>query len=383
MLSATRVKTETKIGRHSDGRRGNGLSLLIKPAADGGLRKVWTQRVHVNGRWRNLGLGRYPIVTLSEAREQALANARDAYQGIDPLEVKRYAASIPTFASATEAAIVFYAEGWRENGRSAERWRQVLQDYAFPRIGKLKLDVVTSGDVLGCVAPLWTTKHSTATRLLHGIEKVLARGVAEGHVTANVAKGEAIDDALPRHKPVVVNRVALKWTELAEALRRIDEGDAMPTAKLAIRMLALTAARSNEVRGMRWEEVDGSTWTVPPERTKVGKEHRIPLSPEAMAVLMQAQPFSDGSGFVFPGKRGTPFGDSALMVYVKRSGQLWTLHGFRSAFRTWCDELGHDGQLAEFSLGHVVGTAAERAYRRGDLYERRALLMAEWERVAR
>ena len=187
---------------------------------------------------------------------------------------------------------------------------------------------------------------------------------------------------MPKFHVQVIHRQALHWRELSDALRRIEESDAIPTAKLAIRMLAFTATHSNEVRGMRWDEVDGATWTIPSSRVKTKREHRVPLSTEAMAVLIEARQWRvDGCGLVFPNTRSKPFADSALMVPVRKLGGGWTLHGMRSTFRTWCDELGHDGQLAEFSLGHVVGSKVEMAYRRGDLYERRALLMAEWGRV--
>jgi integrase len=320
-------------------------------------------------------------VTLSEAREAALANARSAWRGIDPLEAKRQAAAVPTFRQAAEAAIEFYSKAWGEDSRSPAQWRQRLSDYCYPRIGSLRVNAITSADVLRCVSPIWATKHSSAQRTLDYIRKVLAHCVANGYVDNNVAKGDAVSAALPKVGKRTEHREAIDWRDLPDALQRIDESQAVPTAKLAIRFLALSAARSGEVREMTWDEVEGATWSIPARRMKAGREHRVPLSQEALAVLAQAKAYDNGSGLVFPGSTGKAFPDSSLMHVVRKVGLETTVHGLRSSFKVWADEMGYDHRVSEFALAHVDGNEAVRAYARGDLYERRALMMSDWARA--
>lgn len=379
-LSATFVERVRDPGRYTDGPGSYGLSLHVKPSR-AGLSKGWQQRLRTGGRFRYLGLGVYPLVTLTEAREAALENARAARAGRDLVAERRQSTGIPTFEQAADLAIIELAKTWRAGGRNAEQWRQRLRDYAFPTIGKLRVDTITSADVLACVMPLWAAQHVTAKRTLAYIQQVMAWAMGQGYVKENAAKGDAITGALPRVRHTVEHRKALHWRDLPGALRRIEETDALPTLKLAIRFVALTVARSGEVRRMRWDEVDGATWTVPGQRMKMGRDHRVPLSPEALDVLRQAQQWDDGSGLVFPNTRRAPFGESVLMVPVHETGGGWTIHGIRSTFKVWADEEGVDHRLSEFALGHVVGAASERAYARGDLYERRSAVMCEWAKV--
>ena len=378
-LSAGFIKSVRESGRYGDGGRGSlGLALLVRPTATGGLSKAFVQRVRLNGRETNIGLGSWPLTTLAEAREAAFNNARAIRNGVDVLSERRKAATVPTFAEAAEIVIALQSGSWKDGSRNAEIWRQRLREYAMPTLGNLRVSAISSADVLACVTPIWNQKNATARKTLHYIAQVLAWAVAHGHIPANVAKGDAIRGALPRHRAEVQHHKALHYTELREALAKVDAADVGETSKLALRFLAYTAARSGEVRGATWGEIDGATWTIPAERTKMGREHRIPLCDGALAAIAAAKQYADGSGLVFPSVTGKVLADSVFSAILRGLSIDSTAHGWRATFRTWAAETGHDRQLAEFALGHVEGSAAERAYQRGDLYERRALLMQAW-----
>ena len=378
-LSAGFIKSVREPGRYGDGGRGSlGLALLVRPTAAGGLSKAFIQRVRLNGRETNIGLGSWPLTTLAEAREAAYRNARAIRQGADPVSDRRRLSLVPTFEDAAEQVIALNAASWKAGSRNADIWRQRLTAYTYPVLRHRRLDAITSADVLACVMPIWASKHSSARKTLHYIGAVMAWGVAQGHCAANVAKGDAITAALPKHRAEVQHHRAIDWRSLPAALRALDASDAAETVKLAIRFLTLTATRSGEVRGMTWAEVDGATWEIPAERTKMGRVHRVPLCTGAMAVLEAAREYADGSGLVFPSVTGKVLADSVFSAVLRGLSIPSTAHGLRSTFRTWAAEHGHDRQLAEFALGHIEGSQAERAYQRGDLYERRALLMQSW-----
>ena len=378
-LSAGFVKSVREPGRYGDGGRGSyGLALLVRPTATGGLSKSFIQRVRINGRETNVGLGSWPLTTLAEAREAAYRNARATRQGIDLLSERRKAATVPTFAEAAEVVIALQSGSWKAGSRNAEIWRQRLREYAMPTLGNLRVNSITSSDVLACVEPIWNAKNSTARKTLHYIVKVLGWAVAHGHAGANVATGDGVHGALPRHRAEVQHHRALRFTELREALAKVDASDVGETSKLALRFIAYTAARSGEVRGARWTEIDGATWTIPAARTKMGREHRIPLCKGALATIEAAKQYADGSTLIFPSVTGKVLADSVFSAILRNLSIDSTAHGWRSTFRTWSAESGQDRQPAEFALGHVEGSAAERAYQRGDLFERRAGLMESW-----
>ena len=372
------VRVVREPGRYSDGPRAFGLSLLVKASPRGGVTKSWTQRLRVNRRWRYLGLGSYPLVPLPEAREVALANARLARSGGDPL-FDREQSTIPTFREAAEQTIEKVAAGWKE-GRSGDIWRSRLDLYVYPLIGDKRLDLVTSQDVLRIIARLWPDKRETARKVKQYLGSVMAWGIAEGYRADNPAANERIGAALPRPPRQVQHLAALPVEELPRALAKVKASNAGVTTKAAIEYLILTAARSGEVRAAMWDEVDlaNRSWFVPPEHHKMGREHRVPLSQAALDVLSEVAEYSDGSGLIFPSPRGKVLSDATLSKLFRELGLKGTPHGCRATFRTWAAESGADSELAEFSLGHVAGTQVERAYQRSDLFEARRELMESW-----
>ena len=379
-LTAAFVKNVKDAGSYGDARGGFGLRLLVRESASGGLSKGWIQRVRVNGRVTNVGLGSYPLTTLEEAREAAYLNARAVRQGVDVLAERRKLAAVPTFTEAAEAVIALYSPGWKGE-KTVRAWQQRLGDYIYPRLGRMRVDVITSADVLACVMPQWSTKRATMAKTLNYVGVVLGWAFAQGHMQTNVATGDAITKALPRVAAPVQHHKALDWRDLPAALDTIEEASVGATTEplaVALRFLALTATRSGEVRGMRWDEVDGAVWEIPASRTKMRRPHRVPLSQQALAILDRSRQSGDDSGRVFSTITGRQIHDSWFSRLFRDNGIDGTAHGMRAAFRTWAAECGHDRQLAEFALGHIEGSAAELAYVRGDLFERRAMLMAQW-----
>ena len=370
-LSATFVKTISIPGRYGDGRGGFGLSLLVKLSSVGGLAKSWAQRVRIGGRPNNVGLGSYPLVTLAEARAKALQNARAIAQGRDPRT-----GGIPTFADAAERVIALHEPTWRNGARSAEIWRSSLRTYVFPKLGKLTVDKITTAHVLAVLVPHWSEKRETMRRVRQRIGAIMKWSVAESYREDNPA-GDAIAAALPKNGQHKQHQRALPHGEVAAAMHTVRESGAWPATKLAFTFLVLTAARSGEVRGARWDEIEGATWTVPGSRTKAGRPHRVPLSTQALEVLADAREVSDGSELIFPSVRGKVLSDMTISKLVKELGILAVPHGFRSSFRDWCGDTGQPRDIAEMALAHTVG-GVEGAYARSDLFARRATLMQAW-----
>ena len=380
-LSATFVKNVTQPGRYGEGRGGFGLSLLVKPRAAGGEAKSWSQRLRIHGKPCNLGLGTYPIVMLAEARVKALENARVVKQGRDP----RDRPSMPTFEQAAEKVILLHEPTWKAGGgaSSAKVWRASLRTYAFPRLGSQPMHEITAGDVLRVLEPIWSTTPETARRLKGRISTVMKWAIAQGYRTDNPA-GDAVAAALPRNGAVQEHHRALPHAEVGRALRTVRESGASQAAKLAFAFQVLTAARSGEVREARWDEVDmdAETWTVPAKRMKVRREHRVPLSTSALAVLTKALTLSDGLGLIFPSPRGggRPLSNGTLIKLLAESDIAAVPHGFRSSFRDWAAETGQRRELAERALAHVISNKVEAAYARSDLLDRRRSLMEAWAR---
>ena len=376
-LSASFVKTISQPGRYGDGRGGYGLSLLVKPTSSGRLSKSWSQRLQINGQAVNVGLGSYPVVTLAVAREKALANRRVVSQGNDP---RGTADRAPRFADAVERVIGIHSCSWKDGGKTAGLWRSSLNAYAMPRLGRKTVDAITSSDIMGVLVPIWTGKGETAKKVRQRMSAVMKWAIAEGFRDDNPA-GEIISAALPKTGRRVTHQRALPHADVGAALATIRESKAWPATKLAFEFLTLTACRSNEARLADWGEIDLATaiWTIPPARTKAGREHRIPLSNAALRVLRQARDLSDGTGLVFPSQRGRPLTDSTISKLARENGIGCVPHGMRSSFRDWAAECSDvPREVAEHALGHIEGSASELAYRRTDFLERRARLMQEW-----
>ena len=374
-LSAAFVKTVNRAGRYGDGRGGFGLSLLVKPTTTGRWSKTWSQRLRIHGRPVNIGLGVYPIVTLAEARKAAIENRRAAAQGRDPRS-----GGIPTFAEAAEKVIAIHRPSWRSERQEAE-WRASVRLYMAPRLGYKRVNTITSADVMGVLLAddLWNRKHVTAKRVRQRIGAVMRWAIAQNLREDNPA-GDAISAALPKNGNRARHHRAIPHERVSSVFQRIDESTAMLSTRLAFRLLVLTACRSGEVRKATWSEFDlrNAIWTIPEDRMKMGREHRVPLSSGALDVLDQAKALGDGTGIVFPGKRGRPLGDATLSLLLRRLEVPCVPHGMRSSFRDWCSETGVAREVAEACLAHVVKNKVEAAYARSDLLERRREVMRAW-----
>ena len=378
-LSAAFVRTIEEPGRYGDGRGGFGLSLLVAPTATGRVSKRWAQRLRFDGDAFNVGLGAYPIVTLQAARDVAFANARAVRDGHDVRVDRATLAIVPTFADAVESTIATHAASWKDGGKTAKIWRSRLREYG-KSIASKRVDAVTPADVLAVLIPLWADKRETARKLRQYIGAVMAWAMAQGYRTDNPA-GADITAALPRGGNTAQHHRALPLADVPAALASIAESGAGATTKLALRFLTLTAARSGEVRGAAWAEIDqrSATWTIPAPRTKTGRAHRIPLTGAALETLRQASEYADRSGLIFPSSTGRMLSDATLSKLVRELGIAGTPHGMRATFRTWAAEAAIvPREVAEFALGHVEGSAAELAYRRTDYYEMRSTLMEAW-----
>ena len=374
-LSPAFVKGVTRLGRYGDGRGGHGLSLAVRPTKiKGRLSKAWVQRIRINGRETNLGLGSYPAVTLAEARRRALRNRRTVEEGRNPR-----ARRVPTFRQATERVIRLYSSKWKPGGRSEEHWRSSLRTYAYPRIGNKRVDLVTSGDVMACLSPIWLKIPETASRVKQRISSVMKWSIAQGYRDDNPAD-DRITAALGSNKQRPQHMKALPHSKVAAAVRAVEATDAHWATIAAFKFLTLTATRSGEVRNATWDEIDPATetWTIPAERTKTGQEHRVPLSTGALAVLDTARRLSDGKSVVFPSPTGRPLSNATMSKLCKENNVGCVPHGMRSSFRDWCGETGIAREVAEQALGHEIRNSVERAYARTDLLERRRQLMENW-----
>ncbi len=374
-LTATFVRNVSQPGAYGDGRGGYGLTLRVRRRVNGGLSKVWVQRLRIDGRATNLGLGAYPLVSLREARDAAFENRRSVAHGINPRT-----AVTPTLADAVEAVIASRSTSWKDGGRSAEIWRSSVRNHAAGLLQR-PVDTITTGDVLACITPLWSTAHDTAKKVRQRLSLAFRWAIAAGHRPDDPA-GEALLAALPRNTSTRRHIAALPPHKVPAALAAIDNSGAHPTTKAAMWMLALTATRSGEVREMRWNEIDEDIWTIPAERTKIGREFRVPLSRQALAVLDDARCYSDGSpgSLVFPSARGRQITAEALSKLCHELDLEMTPHGFRSSFRDWAAESGVSREVAEACLAHVIKNTVEAAYRRSDLLDQRREVMDAWAR---
>lgn len=392
-LSATFVRAIKRLGAYGDGQGGHGLILRVKPRAGGGdrVRKHWVQRLRINGRPVNIGLGSYPLVSLAEARETALANRREVAQGGDP---RQKPAAIPTFAEAAEQVIALHQPTWRNPTLEARIWRSRLRDYVLPALGDKNVDEITPADVLAVLVPVLRTKQETGRRLRRQVGAIMRYCCAQGYRQDNPA-GEAIAQALPRHKGPMRHYRALHYRDVAAALKTVWASNSYPTTKLCFEFLVLTAARSGEARLARWDEIDidTATWTIPAERMKAARTHRVPLANRAIEIVHEARDLRDGSGLIFPSVYRRALSNVTLSKMLKDLNIPAVPHGFRASFRTWAEEYpasaggaagagetGFGRAVMEAALAHRLGDQAEQAYARSDLFQKRSALMAAWSR---
>ena len=378
-LSAVFVQSVKEPGTYSDGA---GLTLRVEKSGS----KRWVQRVTIDGKRRNLGLGGYPTVSLAEARKAALSNARMIREGRDPVAEKREAIAArqrpptPTFADAAETVIEMRRPSW-SNAKHAAQWSSTLTTYVYPLIGSKPVTDVTSADILAVLSPIWMEKPETASRVRQRMETVLDWAIAQGYRTDNPST-RSIAKVLPKPPRTRQHHPALHYRDVPQALAKIRGSTADRITKLAFEFVVLTAARSGEVRLAAWTEIDWSErkWTVPAERMKARREHQVPLSGRAMEVLREAQELADGSGpWVFAGAQGKPLSDMAFTAMLRRLEIPAVAHGFRSSFKDWCIEWARVGwDVGETALAHNLGDSTEQAYARTDLFEQRRGVMERW-----
>lgn len=382
-LSALQVAKLSKPGHYSDG---NGLWLQI---SDGGT-KSWVFRYDHHGKRHELGLGSLSIVSLADARKAALAQRQLLKAGRDPLGERRQAdaaqrvenARLVTFNQCAAKYIASHRAAWRSD-KHAKQWETTLATYAAPIIGDLPVAAVDTQLVLDVLEPIWADRTETATRLRGRIESILdwakVKGYREGE---NPARWRGhLEQLLPAPRKVtkVENRPALPWQEAPAFMKQLRR--MLGISPRALEFLVLTASRSAEARGTSWEEIDldQAIWSLPAERMKANRPHRVPLSKQAMALLL-AEPRR--KGVVFSTNGELPLSDMTLTAVLRRMGRAdISVHGFRSTFRDWCAEYAPNSfprEVCEFALAHHVPDKVEAAYRRGDLLEKRRALMGAW-----
>ena len=380
-LTTARVKSVVKPGVYSDG---GGLYLKV---LDGGARR-WVFRGRLNGQAVARGLGGFPGVSLADAREKAREYRQTMRDGVDPAEAKRdrakVAKGIPTVKDVAASVWELRRSEWTQ--QHTREWWQSLETHAFPQIGGMAVNEVSAADVLAVLEPIWNSRRETATRVRQRIEAVMDYAVASGHRADNPVS--ATRRALPAKRPAKAHFEALPYAELPEALNIIRTTGNRITS-LAVEFVVLTAARSGEVRGATWSEIDldAAVWEIPGPRMKARRPHRVPLSAQAIAVLEEAGELTGRSGLVFPSARSgkSPLTPQALSRVLARGEIRGTVHGMRAAFRNWAaEQSGAPWAVCESALAHSIGSSTEQAYMRSDLFDKRQELMQAWaEYIAR
>lgn len=384
-LTARAVATLSKTGKHSDG---GGLYLRIDND-NGSSRRRWIFRFVSRDRTREMGLGGYPEVSLADARKARDAAEKFVQSGQDPIAARddeqRARIGKPTFGQVADALIEAKGPEWR-NDKHRAQWKMTLEKYAAP-LRSQPVDEIDTDAVLSVLQPIWRTKAETASRLRGRIETVIDAARAKGHIPRNEANPARwrghLDKLLPkRSKLTRGHHAAISYDEMPAFVAELRAREA--TAAAALEFCILTAARSGEVFGARWEEMDLSNrlWTVPAKRMKAAREHRVPLSTRAIEIVQRLEEARTGD-FFFPGRKADrPLSGMAMEMLLRRMNMdTVTVHGFRSAFRDWAgNETAFARELAEAALAHVIGDKAEQAYRRGDALEKRRALMEEWAR---
>lgn len=388
-LTALRVEKIKNPGYYGDGK---GLWLRVKSTGA----KSWVFRFMIQGKQREMGLGPYPEIGLADARQLAAESREQSKRGIDPIEARNQAqaeqvaaarlaaAQLMTFSQCASAYIIAHRAGWK-NAKHAQQWENTIATYANPVIGEISITAIDVPMVLKVLEPIWHDKNETANRLRNRIELIIDWAIARGHrQAANPAKWRGLLDKLlpaPAKVQKTEHFAALPYLDINPFTKALRQQEGI--GRLAFEFCILTATRTSETIGARWEEINikAKTWTIPPERMKAKKEHTVPLSDRCVAILEEVKPLSAGAGFVFPGRsKGKPLSNMAFLMQLRRMGRDdLTAHGFRSTFRDWCAEAtAYPKDVIEMALAHAIENKVEAAYRRGDLLEKRRRLMADW-----
>lgn len=383
-LRPLNLAKEKKPGLYCDG---GGLNLQITPSGS----KSWLFRYMRNGKADNMGLGPIHTVNLTEARQKACECRKLLQEGKDPKAERNAAITASKLASArvmnfrqcAEAYIKVHRHGWKSE-KHASQWENTLRDYAYPIMGEVPVNAIDTDLVLKCLSSIWTEKTETATRVRGRIESILDWATAskyrEGENPARWRGHLKNLLAAPSKVAPVIHHPALPYDEIADFMKTLRAIDG--TSPLALEFAILTAARTNEVISATWTEIDidKAIWTIPANRMKAGREHRVHLSKRALEILKLLHEQKQNS-YVFPGKRESkPLSNMALLMTLRRMKRAdLTAHGFRSTFREWASEVStHPPEVAEMALAHAVADKVEAAYRRGDLLQKRRQLMEDW-----
>ena len=347
----------------------------------------------VTGKRRNMGLGSYPEIGIAEVGKLGTAIREKLSAGIDPLEEKKIApAAVPTIPDFKKAAETLHKDllpSWK-NAKHGQQWINTLTEYAFPTLGSLQLSEIQPKHIADVLRPIWLSKAETASRLKQRIHAVMAWGWAHGHCSANPV--DVVHHLLPAQPGKAVrteHQPAMPWRDIPAFLaNHVRNREPYDLTRAMLELLILTAARSGEIRGMTWSEVnlEAAIWTIPPERMKAKMQHRIPLAPSAVALLKSVQGLELHETLVFPTPRTEGmFSDMVMSSFLRRvkagsdsPDRVATAHGFRSSFRDWCSEQGYPRDLAERALAHTVENKVEAAYHRTDLLEQRRPMMQAW-----
>lgn len=372
-LTATKVKALLdKPGRYSDG---DGLILFVRSPGQAS----WVARVQQKGVRRDYGIGSAKLYKLAEARDRAWQVRRALADGRDPRTLwEQPAPLVRTFREAAEDYLT--AKAGDAGAKRDKQRTAMLAAYVFPTLGRLQVQSIDADRIAECLRPIWTAKPETARQVRSLIVRTLRYARPDGALFVGTL-GPAIADRLPT-QPAKGNFDALPYQDVPALLDRLQPKTGV--AALALRMLILCASRSGEVRGATWGEVDleRAVWTIPAERMKTRKAHRVPLSPQALAVLEEAKAIRRGD-YIFPNGKGVALSDMALTKTLRDMGLDCTAHGFRSSFRDWAaEQTSMPGEIAEAALAHAVSSAVEAAYKRTDFFDRRRELMDAWGRFA-
>lgn len=373
-LNPARIRAISEPGRYPDG---NGLYLVVDPSGA----KRWMLRTMINGKRRDMGLGGLSLVPLAEARELASQYRRIARDGGDPIaDRQKSKVVVPNFADAARQVHAEYRDSWK-NKKHAAQWISTLEQYAFPLIGDRAVNTIDSPDVIKVLSPIWLTKPETARRVRQRIGTVIDWAKASGYRSGDNPV-EGASKGLPKQPERKTHFKALPYSDVPGFIERLRSSGQTNLGALAFEFMIMTAARTGEVLGAKWSEIDldAKLWTIPGTRMKAGQEHRVPLSERCVAILRSAKDLAGGSHFVFPGANpNKPLSNMVFLMTLRRLKVEATAHGFRSAFRDWASEkTNFPRDVCEMALAHTIANKVEAAYRRGDLFEKRRDLMDAW-----
>ena len=375
-MTVHNVLTQMKAKSLGKGKYADGKGLwLIKSRPEAGK---WMVRLVVSGKRREMGLGPWPDVSIAEARERAALARRRLREGVDPVQERQQQRRKTHRLTVAEAVLGCFEARQAElkNDGKAGRWLSPLNLHVLPKIGKLAIEDIDQHEIKRVLEPIWHTKSDTARKAMNRLNLTLKHAAAFG-LDVDLQATMKAQALLGKRRHVEKHIPSLPFSEAPAFYRWLCAKSAL-TSVLALRLLILTVARTSEVRFATFDEIEDCVWSIAPDRTKSGNEHRVPLSPEAQQVVQQAR-MAEGQSLLFPTERGKPLSDAAMSAFMKREGYEARPHGFRATFRTWVEETTDTPfEVKESALGHKVDAGVVGAYQRSDRLEKRAKLMRQW-----